>query len=303
MISRRLVPSVLAAGLSSRLVAASTPLVDTHIHLFDPQQFPYHPNASYRPPAETLEPYLKEAAAIGLTNAIIVHPEPYQDDHRYLEHCFAHEPRPGFFKGTCLFDALQDDTPARIKTLVNKWPGRIVALRVHATERVPRLAGPIRERPLDHPKMAATWAAAARLGLAIQMHMIPVHAPAVRRLAAAHPRVNIVIDHLCRMAQGTDAEYAEVLRLGQMPQVYMKFSGLNYSSKQPPPHEDLSPAIRRIFDAFTPDRIIWGGLGMTAGDYQKQNAAFEKLFAFASPADRQKIRGGNATRLYRLTAL
>ena len=303
MISRRAVPGVLAAGMSWQLPAAGTPLVDTHIHLFDPLQFPYHPSATYKPAPVPLEPYAQEARAFGLTSAIVVHPEPYQDDHRYLEYCFAHEPRPGFFKGTCLFDPLKDDTPARMESLTKKWPGRVVALRIHATERTLELTGPIRERPLAHPKMSAAWAAAGRLGLAIQMHMIPMHAPAVRRLAEAHPRVPVVIDHLCRMGQGSAAEYDGVLRLGQMPQTYMKFSGLNYSSKQPPPHTDLAPAIRRIFDAFSASRIIWGGLGMTAKQYQQQNAAFESLFSFANAADRQMIRGGNATRLYRLKAL
>jgi len=292
----------LGLSLSSLPVwaAAGAPLVDTHIHLFEPARFPYHANASYRPPAEPLEAYAREAMAFGLTNAIVVHPEPYQDDHRYLEYCFEHEPRKGFFKGTCLFDAVLKETPARVAALVKKWPGRIVALRIHAVTKQPRLDGPIKERPLDHPQLAAAWAAMAGLGLAIQMHMIPAQAMAVRRLAEANPKVPVVIDHLSRRAQGTTEEYENVLALGQLPHVYMKFSGLNYASKVPPPHADLAPLTRRVFDAFTADRMVWGGLGMTAADYQKQRGAFERLFDFASEADRAKIRGGNAARLYRL---
>jgi predicted TIM-barrel fold metal-dependent hydrolase len=294
MITRR---TLLAAAAAT----TAAPLVDTHIHLFDPAVFPYHPQATYQPPAAPLAPYVKEALGYGLTHSIIVHPEPYQDDHRYLEYCFAHEPRPGFFKGTCLFDALRQDTPARMAALVKKWPGRIVALRIHATTRQPQLTGPIRERPLDHPLMKATWAAAGALGLAIQMHTIPAHAPAIRKLAEAHPRVPVVIDHLARRAQGTEAEYEEVLRLAQLPQLYMKFSGLSYSSKQPPPHADLAPAIGRMVRAFTPDRVIWGGLGMTAAEYRAQRMAFDHLLAFASEVDRAKIRGANAVKLYRLS--
>ena len=63
-------------------------LVETHLHLFDPRRFPYHPNATYRPPAATLEDYARFAAEAGIGNAVIVHPEPYQDDHSYLEYCF-----------------------------------------------------------------------------------------------------------------------------------------------------------------------------------------------------------------------
>ena len=300
MITRRALLAAAAITGPAAMMGAASPLVDTHIHLFDPAVFAYHPQATYQPPAVPLEPYLKEAAAYGLTHAIVVHPEPYQDDHRYLEHCFTHEPQKGFFHGTCLFDALKADTPARMQALVKKWPGRIVALRIHATTREPKLDGPIRERPLDHPRMKATWAAAGRLGLAIQMHMIPAHAPAVRLLAEAHPRVPVIIDHLCRMGQGTAAEYAEVLRLGELPQLFMKFSGLSYSSKQPPPHADLAPAIQRIVQAFTANRIVWGGLGMTVKEYQSQRVAFDRLFSFVTEADRAKISGGNAVKLFRL---
>lgn len=282
------------------LAAAGTAAepIDTHIHLFDPKRFPYHPAATYAPRAETLDSYAPFAAR-ALSHAVIVHPEPYQDDHRYLEYCFQAEPRPGFFKGTCLFDGTDPATAERMAALNRKWPGRIVALRVHATNATVQPDGPIRDRDLGHPQMAKTWTAAAKLGLAIQMHMTPRWAPAVERLVDQTPGVRVVIDHLCRYGQGTQAEYEDVLRLGRKPGVYMKFSGLNYSSKQPPPHADLGPLCRNIHAAFGPDRIIWGGVGMNAADYEKQKSAFDTLWAFLPVAERQKIRYGNAARLYR----
>ena len=45
--------------------------------------------------------------------------------------------------------------------------------------------GAIRDRPLSDPRMAQTWAAAHKLGLAIQMHMTPMWAPAVDKLVVA----------------------------------------------------------------------------------------------------------------------
>jgi predicted TIM-barrel fold metal-dependent hydrolase len=44
--------------------------------------------------------------------------------------------------------------------------------------------------------------------------------------------------------------------------------------------------------------MIWGTLGNTLADYRKQSARFEELLAFASEADRARIRGGNARRLF-----
>jgi predicted TIM-barrel fold metal-dependent hydrolase len=269
--------------------------IDTHIHLFDPERFPYHANAAYRPPAETLEKYAAFAAQ-AYSHVVIVHPEPYQDDHSYLEYCFRNEPRKGFFKGTCLFDALDPKTPGRMAELIRKWPDRIVALRVHATEKQTSSSGPIRDRDLSDPRMAETWAAAHRLGLAIQMHMIPMWAPAVAKLIQRTPGVRVVIDHLCRYGQGTEQEYAEVLKL----KAYMKFSGLSYSSKQPAPHADLQPLARRIHAAFGADRIIWGGLGMNAAAHGVQSQAFATIWSFLSAGEQEKIRRENAAKLYRI---
>src|SRR5438477_7304383 len=150
--------SWLAGALGTAAFAARPKgiLVDTHVHLFDPSKFPYHPQATYKPPAAPLEAYLRVVKEAAIDHTIIVHPEPYQDDHRYLEYCFEHEPSPGFFKGTCLFDPISPDTPARMQALVKKWPDRIVALRIHenlAPGKPATTTGPIRDRDLHHPAM------------------------------------------------------------------------------------------------------------------------------------------------------
>jgi predicted TIM-barrel fold metal-dependent hydrolase len=306
----RLTRRALIAALAAGALEAARPrgtLVDTHVHLFadDQQRFPYHPNATYKPGAQALEPYLKFVREARIDHAIIVHPEPYQDDHRYLEYCFANEPSRGFFKGTCLFDPIAADTPKRMEALVKKHPGRIVALRIHENRKqgaAPTASGPIRDRDWRHPAMKQTWRAAADLGLAIQMHFIPYHAPQIGELAAAFPRMAVILDHLARAGEGTPAEYDEVLRLAKLPRVVMKFSGVNYSSRQPHPHADAKPLVRKTFDAFGADRMIWGGLGMNAAAFDKAVELFDRQFDFLAEADRAKIRGANAMKLFGWTA-
>jgi len=237
-------------------IAAARPkgvLVDSHVHLFDPQRVPYHPAATYRPPAAPLEAYVHFVREAGIDHTIIVHPEPYQDDHRYLEYCFEHEPSRRFFKGTCLFDPIAADTPARMQALVKKLPDRIVALRIHenlAAGKPPTTSGAIRDRDMRQPAMKETWRAAHSLGLAIQMHFIPRFAPQIGELAAQFSNMPVILDHLARAGQGTPAEYEQVLKLAQYPRVYMKYSAVNYSSKQPYPYPDAKPLVRKAFDAF-----------------------------------------------------
>jgi len=278
-------------------------LVDTHIHLFaaDQERFPLHPDSPYKPAEQPLERYLEFIRQAKIDHVVIVHPEPYQDDHRYLEYCFEHEPSKGFFKGTCLFDPIAPETPARMEALVKKHAGRIVALRVHETQDPklpPTTSGPIRDRDMRSPAMLATWRKAHSLGLAVQMHFIPYYAPQIRALASQLKEMPVLLDHLGRAGQGSAAEYEEVLRLAELPRVYMKFSGVSYSSKQDYPYRDVQPLVRRVFQAFGPDRILWGGLGMDAKQFAQQTALLDQIFAFTSEAVRAKLRGLNAMRLF-----
>jgi predicted TIM-barrel fold metal-dependent hydrolase len=296
------------AGTAGIAAAAAAPrpaglLIDTHIHLFaaDQKAFPYHANAPYRPEAQTLQDYSAFVRQAKIDHAVIVHPEPYQDDHRYLEYCFEREPSAGFFKGTCLFDPLAAGTPERMRALVKKHPKRIVALRIHqmrAAGQPPTRTGAIKERDLAAPEMAAAWKEAESLGLAIQMHFVPAHAAGIHALASKFPGVTVVLDHLGRPGQGTASEYGDVLRLAKLSNTNMKFSGWVYASKQKPPHADLKPLIRRVYDAFGPRRMIWGGLGMNMAAFEQNLATFATLFDFISESERAQIRGTNAAKLF-----
>src|ERR1051325_6213084 len=130
-LTRRQLASLLAASALPRATPGQR-VIDTHVHLFDDDRnrFPYHRNASYQPPPAPLAAYKEFVKQVKLAHTVIVHPEPYQDDHSYLEYCFANEPSPGYFKGTCLFDPIDPATPGRMKALAAKNPGGIAALRI-----------------------------------------------------------------------------------------------------------------------------------------------------------------------------
>ena len=291
----------LLAGAAGLAHAANNLLIDTHIHLFDPAKFPYHPLAPYKPPAQPLEPYAEFVRQAGIAHTILVHPEPYQDDHRYLEYCFAHEPSPGFFKGTCLFDPVDPQTPARMATLAHRNPGRIVALRIHEMGKAgeaPLPSGPIKNRDMRSPAMRETWRHVHSMGLAIQMHFLPVHAPEIGALAAQFRDMPVLLDHLARAGQGTPAEWKQVLALAKLPRVYIKFSGIEYSSHQPFPYRDAQPLVRQAVDAFGADRMLWGGLGHNLAEFKKNTELFGEMLGYLSAADQAKIRGENARVLF-----
>jgi predicted TIM-barrel fold metal-dependent hydrolase len=282
-------------------------LIESHIHLFagDPVRFPYN-SASYKPKPEPVEDYVRFVREARINHAVIVHPEPYQDDHRYLEYCLAQEPSPGFFKATCLFDPIDPETPKRMQALVERNPGRIVALRIHEIHPAGTASttnGVIRDRDLLSPQMAVTWRAAHDLGLGIQMHCIPHYAVEIGELATKFPQTPVILDHLARAGQGTPEEFEQVLKLAKLPQVYMKYSstGVETISKEPYPHADAKPLVKRVYEAFGADRMVWGGLGANMAEFARQVKLFDLMFDFAPEAERAKIRGLTAQRLFKFS--
>ena len=300
---RELVAGALALAPALRGALPSGRVVETNCHIYpeDVKRFPFHPNASYNPGPAPLEPYLKFVKEANIAPVVIVHPSPYQDDHRVLEYCFENEPSRGFFKGTCFFDPIDPKTPARMRELAGKYPGRIKALRIfedRKADALPTTSGHFRDRDLRDSNVKIAWKAAGKLDMAIQMVPIPGHAPQIYALAAEIKDTPVIIDHLSAPNKGTAAEYEEVLKLGKLPNVVMKFTSLRGATKEEFPHADLRALTRRVFEAFGPDRMMWGTLGNNLAAYQRNVTLFEHLLDFASEADRAKIRGLTAMKVF-----
>jgi predicted TIM-barrel fold metal-dependent hydrolase len=256
-------------------------VIDTHVHVFakDQSQFPYHPNAPFRPPPAPIEQYIEQMDKMAIDRAVLVHPEPYQSDHRYLLYCL--EKHPERLKGTCLFDPEAPDSPRALRELVQKQP-RIVALRIHAyrPDKVPSiLSAPVQ----------TLWQRAGALGLVMQMHIVPRYARDVEELVKIYSDIDVLIDHLGRPAQSDEEEYEYVLRLAQFDNVYMKLSGVRYISKEPFPHQDAQPLVRQVVETFGSERMLWGG---------GNPAIVETLLDFLTEAERQKVLGDTAAKLF-----
>lgn len=273
---------------------SSVPVVDTHLHCFagDDPKFPYHAKAPYRPdtPA-TPEHLLGCMDDAGVDFAVVVHPEPYQDDHRYLEHCL----RVGGsrLKGTCLYFADRPGSVAKMSELVARQPGRIVAARVHAY-------APDRLPPFGSRELRDMWKTASDLGLAMQLHFEPRYAPGLEPLIRDFPKTAVVIDHLGRPMQGTTKEHDVVVRWARFPNTIMKVSALPDQNKYP--HRDVRPIVRRLTDAFGAERMIYGGgfgAGATGESYRAYRMRVDDLLAHLSTQDRGKILGSTAAKLYR----
>lgn len=269
-------------------------MIDTHLHCFagaDDKRFPYHQDAPYCPQeAATPEHLLECMDGAGVDYAVVVHPEPYQDDHRYLEHCLA--VGAGRLKGTCLFFADQPGSIERMSALVKKHAGRIVAARIHAyaPERLP---------PFGRPELRALWKAAADLGLAVQLHFEPRYAPGFEPLIREFANTTVIIDHLGRPFQGTPEEHDVVIGWSRLPNTIMKIAAVPRRTQYP--HRDIAPVIRRLTEAYGAERMVYGGgfgADATPESYRRYREQIGEYLAHLSEAERAMIFGRTAARLF-----
>ena len=286
--------------MASRTGAASPdggqgiPVVDTHLHCFDgphSESFPYHPRGPYRPAAAaTPEHLLRCMDGAGVDYAVVVHPEPYQDDHRYLDHCL--EAGRGRLKGTCLFFADRPESLAAMPEFLRAREGRIVASRVHAyaPERLP---------PFGRPELRRWWAAVADAGVAVQLHFEPRYAAGFEPYIREFSDTKVIIDHMGRPMQGTPEEHANVIRWADYPNTIMKLASIPAPERYP--HRQVGPIIRQLVAAWGGERMIYGGgfnAEATPESYRRYRSDLAGHLAGVSQSEREAIFGGTASKLF-----
>jgi predicted TIM-barrel fold metal-dependent hydrolase len=262
-------------------------VVEWNTHIFSPDRdrYPFHPRAAYTPdvsraPADPLLAYLARMESQGIDRAVLVHPEPYGDDHRLILECLEREPER--LRGTCLFYPKDPQAARKMAALVAANPG-IVAVRFHAHRG--------KESYLDSfadPGVKALWEEALALNLIIELHIGPNYAASAAEALRTYPDSTVLIDHLAEPHMGDAVEYAHVLELAGFERVYMKLSGLGHFAPDPPLYRSARAFTRRVIQAFGSDRLVWGG-----GTPEIVDAHMEGY----TEADRMKVKGSNLAHL------
>ena len=121
------------------------------------------------------------------------------------------------------------------------------------------------------------------------------------RVAERHPQLALIVDHMS-MSLSVEAIRAgnfqvaidDTLALAKYPNVSVKLSGTANYSKEPYPHRDLNPHIKRLFDAFGPQRSYWGTditNGFDKATYRQRIAHFTEALDFLTEVDKDWVMG------------
>lgn len=152
----------------------------------------------------------------------------------------------------------------------------------------------------------------ARLGEFGYTYDILIYArqlPAAIELAAKFPEQRFVIDHLAKpeIKDGKREPWAGYMRtLAQNNNVYCKISGLvteaDWQNWKP---KDMEPYLDAVFEAFGPDRLMFGSdwpVCLLAANYRQVKELIESYVQQHSRENIEKIFGLNAVRFYGLKA-
>ena len=104
------------------------------------------------------------------------------------------------------------------------------------------------------------WAACEEHGVPV-MVFVPGSLPQIGEVAERHPGLKLVIDHLAMAGPPGPERFEhldEVLALARYPNVAVKASALPCMTTETYPFPGLHSVIRRVFDAFGPERTFWG---------------------------------------------
>ncbi|RKS78958.1 putative TIM-barrel fold metal-dependent hydrolase [Actinomadura pelletieri DSM 43383] len=106
------------------------------------------------------------------------------------------------------------------------------------------------------------WEAAERLGIPL---MLLIYGPEVRKVAGIaerHPDLKLIVDHMGLIIGDPDTQdlwayIDDIFPLVKYPNVYMKFSAIPDYTSEPYPYPSLTPTLRRVYDAYGPQRLMW----------------------------------------------
>jgi L-fuconolactonase len=155
---------------------------------------------------------------------------------------------------------------------------------------------PVLRQPLIDGKFDWVWAELERAEIPLMVLVHHAYLDPIEKVVRAHPSLRIVMDHLGLVSTERDAHafrsLDRLLALRACPNVAVKASALPCYSDDAFPYRALHPYIRRVYDAFGPQRMFWGtDLTRLPCTYREGIAMFTEHLPWLSAADKEWIMG------------
>jgi predicted TIM-barrel fold metal-dependent hydrolase len=273
-------------------------IIDAHVHVWTPDTARYPLAAGFRrdemkPASFTPTQLFEHAGPSGVKRVVLVQMSFYGFDNRYMLDVISDEPQ--VFSGIAVIDDSQPDPGVPMRELKEKG---VRGFRIY-----PRNLAV--DRWLDGEGLNAMWRVGAEEGLAMCHLINPDALPAVDRMCERYPDTPVVIDHFARI--GVTGAIAEgdlkaLERLARHRRTAVKVSAYYALGKKSAPYTDLVPMIRRLCEAFGPERLMWASDCPYQVDpphtYDASVGLVRDHLDFLSDSDRAHLLWGTAERMF-----
>lgn len=277
-----------------------TGYIDAHVHVWTPdtERYPLAPEfekKDMRPASFTPEELFQHMRGTGVDRVNLIQMSYYGFDNSYMLDAMARYPDQ--FVGTAIVDPLGTDPAGAMSRLAEK---RCYAFRI-----TPGMGKQPAAKWLQPPGMDAMFAAGAKHHLAMSCLIDPTALPELDRMCLRYPDTPVIIDHICRIGIGdkipiNEKNTAALEAMAQHKNVYLKLGAFYALGARKPPYHDLLPMIRRMVNAFSPQRCMWE----TDCPFQVSQHRYEDSLAlirddadFLSSSDKQAILRDTAQQL------
>jgi predicted TIM-barrel fold metal-dependent hydrolase len=238
-------------------LAAPEPYIDAHSHVWTPDIAHYPLAADFtvadmQPRSFTAGELLAQCRPAGVGRVNLIQMSYYGFDNRYMLDMIKLHPER--FVGTAIVDPLSADPAKAMLELATKG---VTAFRIQ-----PRYSKQPSKTWLEPLGYEAMFATAAKTGQSLSSLIDVDGFPEVDRMCRRFPDTSVIIDHLGRIGAGPvgairDADVDALCALAKHPKISVKVGAFYALGKKTPPYLDLVPLIKRVVQAFGPDRCMW----------------------------------------------
>lgn len=271
-------------------------IFDSHVHVWkNDSRYPW-PADLAAPPKEdaTSAMLLAEMSKHGVTRTAIVHVIYYRWDCRYAADSVRADTN--HFAGVCRVDPLAEDAVSQLERWVSQGLRGV---------RLSPGAGADGEWINDAKRMDPIWRRAGELKAPMCVLTSIGRIPDVERVIQRHDgALDVCIDHMADCPIDQPDNLKKLLALARYPRVFVKLSHLWMLSKQEYPYRDTHDQVRKLYDAFGPQRLMWGTdwpvIDQYCG-YGKALALYRDEIKFFNDDDKRWILGNTALKLWPVT--
>jgi len=246
VISRR----ELIAGAPLIAMAADAPkyrIIDPHVHVWkhDPQ-FPFAKGINVPPEDHTPEMLLDLMKQNNVHNTVIIQVRHYMYDNSYLASVLKQYPQ--YFRGVARVDPENPAAPDHLSKLTEQG-FRGIRISPAANASGDWIRGDL---------MPPLWKRCNDLKVPMTILAPITRMPDVGVLADKFPDLTMVIDHIADCPVDHPEELEKLIALKRHPKLFVKISHTWALSKQPYPWRDSQELVKRLHQAFGPQRLMWG---------------------------------------------